>query len=183
MITDYPFNDVVPASTGDAYVGDIWSTVFNGSGDTRRVADTTGGISPQYVLENHYPAGHASGTGVGQIFGSVSASVREFYVCMRVKFSSNYEWNTISNKFFIFEPDHIILESRHYGDYWAFDDQGLDVPRAVPMGPCVCPVGLPPDRRGETKPQGIRQRLLLLPRLALRAATRHKPFLSSGLPW
>lgn len=125
VITDYAFNDVVPASTPDAFVGDIWYTVFNGSGYTRRVADTTGGISPQYALENHYPAGHTSGTGVGQVFGGVSASVREFYVCMRVKFSAGYEFNTISNKFFIFEPDHIILESKHYGDYWAFDDQGL----------------------------------------------------------
>lgn len=129
VLSDYPFSSVIPVG-GDTPIGDgsIWNQVFN-SGGTRRVVDATAPISPSYVLEHYYPVGHTHGTGVGQLYASLSTSQLDFYVCMMCKWSSNYEWNPVSNKFLIWDPGHLIVESRHYaGQYLTFEPQDVTNP-------------------------------------------------------
>lgn len=128
VLSDYPFSSVIPTG-GDTPIGDgsIWNQVFN-SGGTRRVVDANSPISPGYVLEHYYPVGHTHGTGVGQLYASLSTSQLDFYVCMMCKWSSNYEWNPVSNKFLIWDPGHLIIESKHYGDYLIFEPQDVTNP-------------------------------------------------------
>lgn len=120
--TDYPFNDPIPVG-GDTLVvpGGFWHQVFN-SGYLSRVADNTGPISPGYVLQNHNYPGMPSGGGSGGLYGYIANGTTEVYVSLMSKWDSNYEWNAISNKFFIFEPDHIIIESNHNtGQWWTVE--------------------------------------------------------------
>lgn len=117
VVTDYAFNAVIPTASSDQPMGDGsgWNVYYpTAARTTQRIVDTSGGVSPQYAMETLYESGDVSGVGKVKLYiPSISSTVRKFYVCMRIKYDSNYEWNTISNKLFYIEPGNIILQSCH----------------------------------------------------------------------
>jgi len=117
VVTDYGFNAPIPSATSDQPMGDGsgWHVYYPTSArTTTRLADQTGGVSPENVVETIYQAGDNSGVGKVKFYHDrISGSISELYIALRVKWDSNYEWQSISNKLFYIEPGNIILQSRH----------------------------------------------------------------------
>ncbi len=117
VVADYGFNAPIPSASSDQPMGDGsgWHVYYpTGARTTTRVAGTPGEVSSQYAVETLYQAGDNSGVGKVKFYHDrISASVTEFYVALRVKWDSNYEWQSISNKLFYIEPGNIVLQSRH----------------------------------------------------------------------
>lgn len=116
VLTDYTFDAQIPTTASDQPMGDGsgWYVYYPTSRrTTTRIADFTGEISPQHVMETRYEVGDLHGIGKVKLYRSVPSSIKEFYIAMRVKWDSDYEWHPISNKLFYLEPGNIILQSRH----------------------------------------------------------------------
>jgi len=96
-------------------MGGGWSVVYNAGGSMARVSDPTAPVSPPYVLQWKYPAGHASGGGVGNLVHDLAGNASEVYVAFSMWHDSNFEWNSISNKMLYLEPGNILVESQVYG--------------------------------------------------------------------
>ena len=113
--TNYGFDAPIPSATSDQPMGDGsgWNVYYGfwPVHNSARISDASGGVSPTYVVQTDYPANTRGNTKF--YFQPISASASEFYVAMRVKWDSNYEWNDISNKLFYIEPGNLVLQSRH----------------------------------------------------------------------
>lgn len=116
VLTDYAFDATIPTASSDQPMGDGsgWNTYYPTTArTTSRVADTSGGVSPTNVVETLYETGDATGVGKVKFYLFADSAITEFYVALRIKWDSNYEWQPISNKLFFLEPGNIILQSRH----------------------------------------------------------------------
>src|SRR3989344_2080469 len=114
-VTDYAFSDSVPATTQGS-IGGGWGISWNAAGRTSIVTDATAPVSPSNVLQWKYDAGGSSGSGVGDVSHSLP-NVNQVYWCVFIKHSSNFEWNSISNKLLYLEPGNLLLESRLFQNY------------------------------------------------------------------
>lgn len=111
-ISDFGFDQ--PIGTGqDSPAGSGWLVSWNSAGTTTRASDPTAPVSPQFVAQSLYPVGRRSGDGVGNI-GRPIPSTRKVYVAVWTKHEANFEFNPNDNKFLIFEPGHILVQSRRW---------------------------------------------------------------------
>src|SRR3989344_4012615 len=117
-VTDYAFSDSVPATTQGS-IGGGWGISWNAAGRTSIVTDDTAPVSPSNVLQWKYNSGGSSGSGVGDLSHSLS-SVNQIYIAFAVKHDANFEFNSISNKLLYLEPGNLILQSKHFQDWYSF---------------------------------------------------------------
>lgn len=122
VLTDYSFDAVIPTGP-DQPMGDGsgWNVYYpTAARTTKRIVDTTGAVSPQHSVETLYETGDNRGVGKVKFYRSAASSITEFYVSIRVKWDSNYEWHPLSNKLLFLEPGNILLQSRYIknGTQW-----------------------------------------------------------------
>lgn len=119
VISEYGFGDAVPTNQEGKLGNSGWLATWNGSGLTRRGTDATAPVSPSSVLEWAYTrTGTPVGGGVGNVARYLSPNLRQVYIAFWMKHDSQFEWNPISNKLVYLEPGNIILQSRHWDQYF-----------------------------------------------------------------
>lgn len=92
QIVNEPFDDINVLNAPPWFISST-------TGTKSIVADTTGGVSPQNVLQQLYAAGFSGGSG-GTATGVDTLNNDEIYVCLRIKWSSNWQAHpTGTNKF------------------------------------------------------------------------------------
>lgn len=116
VLSDWSCSGSVPTAAKDQPFPDSsgWNIIYPdvNKKTTTCIQDALSGVS-QTSIQTIYKAGDPSGVGRRTIYKYLTSDVTELYVSMRVKWDSNYEWNSISNKLFYWEPGNIILQSRH----------------------------------------------------------------------
>ena len=120
-LSDYGFSDAINAVSGDSQLGSSgWQSTFNANGNVRRVSDPTAPVSPNFVMEAHWPSG-VSGGGGGQPPGKVGRALpggtNRLYVAFDVWFDPIFEFHSASNKFLFVEPGNILLEHKHFSEW------------------------------------------------------------------
>lgn len=134
-ISDYGFSDVIGTGQDSQLGSSGWLISWNSAGLTTRGSDPTAPISPAAVAQWHFNAGRPSGGGVGNIGRPIPRTDR-VYVAFWVKHDPNYEFNPNDNKMLIFEPGHILVQSRRWAtNYLLTEFAGAQVefrPNIVP---------------------------------------------------
>ena len=118
IVIDYAFSDsYVSVGTGSHSIGGGWSLEYDRN-TVSSATDAVAPVSPSAVLQWKYLSGGSSGSGVGEIsHGLPSAS--QVYIAFAVKHGTNFEFNSISNKFLYLEPGNIMVESKCFGQWWS----------------------------------------------------------------
>lgn len=88
----------IPVSSDAAISGSAWSVV-NPNGNLTLISDPTVPGGGGAALRMAYPSGMTAGTGPGSMYISMPG-VREWYVCQWVRWSTDWEWHTTSQKHF-----------------------------------------------------------------------------------
>jgi hypothetical protein len=122
VVTDYAFSAVLPTSPSDVSIGDGSGWSLSSAGSLARVSDATAPRSAPYAAQWTYPPGHTAGTSVGKFYRSVG-SATSFYISLAVWHDSNFDFNTVSNKFVTFfnsDGGTDLLETSHNGSPWVW---------------------------------------------------------------
>jgi hypothetical protein len=74
------------------------------------------------VVQVTQPGSGSGGGGNGNFYWNLPANVRRFYICINVRHSQPYDWNTVSNKFCVLfgpnVPGNINFEMRFNDQYF-----------------------------------------------------------------
>lgn len=118
VISDYGFDDAVPTNQEGKLGSSGWVASWNSAGLTRRATASDAPRSPTSILEWAFTqSGTRAGNGVGNISRSIP-NLNRVYVAFWMKHDANFQWHPISNKLIYLEPGNIILQSRHWENYF-----------------------------------------------------------------
>jgi hypothetical protein len=115
---DTDFDFAIPSGSSDMVIGidGIAGITGNNTGNATRVTDQDGPYSAPDAYQLRYPAGLSNGGSAGTMYGTLPAGTTETYCCFWMKYDPDYEFNTVSEKTFIWDVD-VILQTR-WGDHW-----------------------------------------------------------------
>jgi hypothetical protein len=93
-VTDYSFNNAIPATQGDVPIvgGNGWNSIYNGNGYVSLTTDAGAPFSAPSVLDFYYPVGFPSSVAPGTLYYDFGAS-REMYVGLWWKPSNPWQGN------------------------------------------------------------------------------------------
>jgi hypothetical protein len=128
VTTDYAFSAVLPTSPSDVTIPDGSGWAISSAGSLARVSDATAPRSSPYAAQWTYPPSLTGGNSVGKFYRSVG-SANAFYISLAVWHDSNFEFNSVSNKFVTFfnsDGGTDLLETSHNGSplVWQFERPG-----------------------------------------------------------